>query len=101
MLYSNDPSAVQVGQPLEPAGGERSLLLDFVSTEQAMPVMRDGKWARCVLWAPDSRASERSAMKAPLILLIMALLLTACGSGGGGHVRYIPSPTPHKVVMIR
>jgi hypothetical protein len=40
-------------------------------------------------------------MKAPLILVIMALLLTACGSEGGGHIRYIPSPTPHKMVMIR
>jgi hypothetical protein len=39
-------------------------------------------------------------MKTPLILVIMALLLTACGPGGG-HVHYIPSPTPHKVVMIR
>ena len=40
-------------------------------------------------------------MKTLLILVIMAPLLTACGSGGGGHVRYIPNPTPHKVVMIR
>jgi hypothetical protein len=40
-------------------------------------------------------------MKTPRILLIAALLLAACGSGGGGHVRYIPSPTPHKVVMMR
>jgi hypothetical protein len=40
-------------------------------------------------------------MKTPMILVIIALLLTACGSGGGGHVRHIPSPTPHKVVMIR
>ena len=92
MLYSNDPSAVQVGQPLDPAGGERLPLLDFVSTEQAMPVMRNVKWAPCVFLAPGSGASERSAMKAPLIALIMALLLTACGSGGGGHVRYIPAP---------
>ena len=40
-------------------------------------------------------------MKTPLILVIVALLLSACGSGGRGHVRYIPNPTPHKVVMTR
>jgi hypothetical protein len=40
-------------------------------------------------------------MKTPLVLVVVALLLTACGSGGGGHVRYVASPTPHKVVMIR
>ena len=39
-------------------------------------------------------------MRTSLILVIVTLLLTAC-SGGGGHVRYFPSPTPHKVVMIR
>jgi hypothetical protein len=40
-------------------------------------------------------------MKTPRILVIVVLFLTACGSGGGGHVRYVPSPTPHKVVMMR
>jgi hypothetical protein len=40
-------------------------------------------------------------MKARRILVIMAFVLAACGSGGGGHGRYVPSPTPHKVVMMR
>ena len=42
-------------------------------------------------------------MKTPriLVLVIVTLFLTACSSGGDVHVRYIPSPTPHKVVMIR
>ena len=40
-------------------------------------------------------------MKSPLILVMVTLLLTSCSSGGKVHVHYIPSPTPHKVVMIR
>jgi hypothetical protein len=39
-------------------------------------------------------------MKTPLIVVIATLLLSAC-SGGGGHARYVPNPTPHKVVMVR
>jgi hypothetical protein len=52
---SATPVAVQVGQPLDPAGGERLPLLDFVSTEQAMPVMRNVMWAPCVFWGAGQR----------------------------------------------
>jgi hypothetical protein len=55
MLYSIDPSAVQLGQPLDPAGGERLPLLDFVSTVPAMPVMRNIKWSPCVFWGAGQR----------------------------------------------
>lgn len=40
-------------------------------------------------------------MKATLILVIVSLVLSACSTGGMVHVHYVPSPTPHKVVMIR
>jgi hypothetical protein len=40
-------------------------------------------------------------MKTALILVIVTLLLTACSTGGVVHVHHIPSPTPHKVAMIR
>ena len=36
-----------------------------------------------------------------VILVILALALTGCSSGGHVHVYHIPSPTPHKVVLIR
>jgi len=40
-------------------------------------------------------------MRTPAILVMVAFLLAACGTGGTGHVHYVPSPTPHKVVMMR
>jgi len=40
-------------------------------------------------------------MKATLVLIVVSLLLSACGTGGVVHVHYVPSPTPHKVVMMR
>ncbi len=40
-------------------------------------------------------------MKTLMILATVTLLLTACSSAGRVHFHYIPSPTPHKVVMIR
>jgi hypothetical protein len=40
-------------------------------------------------------------MRVALILVVVTLLSAACGSGGTVHVHDIPSPTPHKVVMMR
>jgi len=40
-------------------------------------------------------------MKAIVILAMAGLLICACGSGGPVHEHHIPSPTPHKVVMMR
>ncbi len=40
-------------------------------------------------------------MKAIVTLAMVGLLLCACGSGGPVPVHYRPSPTPHKVVMMR
>jgi len=36
-----------------------------------------------------------------LVVVLLTLILTACSSGGQVHVHYVPSPTPHKVVMVR
>jgi len=49
---------------------------------------RTGTRARCI-------------MKAAVILIIVSALFCACSSGGGVQVHYVPSPSPHKVVMTR
>jgi len=50
----------------------------------------------------SSVTSERGAtIRTSGILVMVALLLAACGPGGTVHVHYVPSPTPHKVVMLR
>ncbi len=40
-------------------------------------------------------------MRATVVLVAVALSLAACTTGGPVHVHDIPSPTPHKVVMLR
>jgi hypothetical protein len=40
-------------------------------------------------------------MKKLPILVTVLLLLTACSPPAKVHVHFVPSPTPHKVVMIR
>ena len=40
-------------------------------------------------------------MRAVVALAVASLLLAACSAGGMGHVHYLPSPTPHNVVVIR
>jgi hypothetical protein len=40
-------------------------------------------------------------MRTAVILVMVTLLLAACGTGGTVHVHHVPSPTPHKVVMLR
>jgi len=40
-------------------------------------------------------------MRTAVSLVIVALLCAACSTGGTVHVHYIPSPTPHKVDMMR
>ena len=40
-------------------------------------------------------------MRTAVIFVMVTLLLAACGTGGTVHVHYVPSPTPHKVVMLR
>ena len=40
-------------------------------------------------------------MRVAVNLVIVTLLSAACATGGTVHVHHIPSPTPHKVVMMR
>ena len=50
----------------------------------------------------SSVVSERGGtIRTSGILVMLAFLLAACGTGGTVHVHYVPSPTPHKVVMLR
>jgi len=39
-------------------------------------------------------------MRTPLVAVVLTLVLTTCSSGGQVHIRQVPSPTPHKIVMI-
>ena len=39
-------------------------------------------------------------MKAILTMAVASPLPSACSAGGMVHVHIVPSPTPHKVVMI-
>jgi hypothetical protein len=40
-------------------------------------------------------------MRTSAVLVMAAFLLAACGTGGTVRIHYVPSPTPHKVVMTR
>ena len=65
-----------------------------------------GNDARSVVFLPfmgrwEAGLLRVGTMKTPLILVIVTLLSASCSSGGDVHVHHFPSPTPHKVVMIR
>jgi len=54
-----------------------------------------------LLWLRLALPLRGGTMRTSAILVVVAFLLAACGTGGSVHVHYVPSPTPHKVVMLR